>query len=123
MKAPAIATFAAAAVLLGSSTAQAGDEFERAFKSELGRIAAHEAVYAGRHFLASALLGYGAPYGAAYPRHGHGHHRHHRRHWRHHPRGYPPAYGYGPVVRHHHHHEHHHEHHHYEGCGHGHVDD
>jgi hypothetical protein len=44
-------------LLLGASPASAGDEFEDGFKDELGRIAAHEAVGAGRQILATILLG------------------------------------------------------------------
>ena len=46
-------------LLLGASPANAGDEFERAFRYEfggtLGRIAAHEAVGVGRGVLAEVL--------------------------------------------------------------------
>ncbi len=40
--------------------AQAGDDFERGFKRELGAIAAHEAVGIGRHILGGVIAG---PYG------------------------------------------------------------
>jgi hypothetical protein len=47
----------AIATWLFASPARAGDEFERGFKDELGRIAAHEAVGAGKLVLAHVLLG------------------------------------------------------------------
>ena len=82
----------------------AKNEFETAFKYELGRIAAHEAVFAGRYILGVIVSGdphhvHGAhacnghvpypPYGYGpypyygydghghYKHHGHGHHKHH----------------------------------------------
>ena len=93
-----VAALAAAALIVGIATpAQARDEFEYAFRVELGRIAAHEAVYAGKHILGAVLHGGHYPrasYGYqshGYPRHhhyyddcdrhGYGHHyRHHGRH-------------------------------------------
>jgi hypothetical protein len=88
-------------LLLTSIPAQAGDEFEDGFKDELGRIAAHEAVYVGRGLLARILLGppaYGPPayaypypvpvYRYAYPP--------------------PPYWDYYPRYYHRHHHYHHH---------------
>lgn len=74
--------------------AHAGDEFERAFKYELGRIAAHEAVYVlgaivqpgpARVYARPAAV-YVAPAPVQYhyhyyaPGHRHDHHRHHGRH-------------------------------------------
>jgi hypothetical protein len=52
----------------------AGDDFERGFKNELGRIAAHEAVGVGQQILGALLLPrYGQPYGhAGYHRYGYG---------------------------------------------------
>lgn len=96
--------FAAAALLLVPSSAIAKNEFETAFKHELGRIAAHEAVFAGRYILGVIVSGdphhvHGAhgcnghvpyaPYGydsylsyghGHYKHHGHGHQKHHGRH-------------------------------------------
>lgn len=46
-----------ALVLMGTSPAEAKNEFEDGFKDELGRIAAHEAVGAGRQILAGILVG------------------------------------------------------------------
>ena len=59
----------AAAWLLAPASAEAKNEFEDAFKYELGRIAAHEAAGAGRSLLGSILFGH----------HGHGHHGGQRR--------------------------------------------
>jgi hypothetical protein len=86
---------AAGLVLATASGAQAKDEFEDGFKIELGRIAAHEAVHAGKHILGGVFHdhgdhgGYQGGYG--YPAYGHGyghggnHYRHHRgHHWKHH---------------------------------------
>lgn len=102
---PALALLLAGAF---ARPAEAGDEFERAFKHELGRIAAHEAAYVGRHVLGTLVAGahpYAPAQARAYPvyvavpqarRHyghergrghyrerrnwerGHRHHRHHR---------------------------------------------
>jgi hypothetical protein len=44
-------------LLLATSPAQAKDEFEDGFKDELGRIAAHEAVHAGKHVVAAVVYG------------------------------------------------------------------
>lgn len=88
--------------------ARAGDDFERGFKRELGRITAREAVRVGRDVVGGVILG-------------HGHHRgghyygrtpyYPRRHYRRHHGYYRPyrrhrAYGYGPrrVVHEHYHH-------------------
>lgn len=102
-------TLAFVPLLLASSAARAGDEFEDGFKDELGRIAAHEAVYVGRGLLARILLGpppvyaapvyappppaysypypvpvyryaYPPPYWVPYGRHYHSHHHHHHHH-------------------------------------------
>jgi hypothetical protein len=95
--------------LLVSGAARAGDEFEDGFKDELGRIAAHEAVYVGRGLLARILLGpppvYAAPapvyvppppvYAYPYPVYRY---------------AYPPPY-WVPYGRHYHSHHHHHHHH------------
>ncbi len=51
---PALALLLAGAF---ARPAEAGDEFEDAFKYELGRIAAHEAVYVGRHVLGTLVAG------------------------------------------------------------------
>ncbi len=93
--------------LLLASPAQAKDEFERAFKHELGRIAAHEAVHAGRHVLAGTPLGlhYGFPRQVHY-RHGrfqgtshhYGHDRVRVSHWRF-------RHGYDRHYRRHRHHD------------------
>lgn len=87
--------------LLMAAPAQASDEFERAFKYELGRIAAHEVVHVGQHVAGAVVVGGYVQYGPGYayssgqryydgPPHGHayGHrkhkldrrHRHHQRH-------------------------------------------
>ena len=80
-----VVALAAAALIAGvAAPAQAKDEFEDAFKYELGRIAAHEAVYAGKHIVGTLL---------------HVGHRHHGGH------GYQGcSYGYGYHYRHHGHH-------------------
>lgn len=44
-------------LLLATSPAQAKNEFEDGFKDELGRIAAHEAVRAGKHVVAAVVYG------------------------------------------------------------------
>lgn len=55
---PWLGAIAAAALSFAApGDARAGDEFEDGFKDELGRIAAHEAVGAGRQILATILLG------------------------------------------------------------------
>ncbi len=51
---PALALLLAGAF---ARPAEAGDEFEDAFKYELGRIAAHEAVYVGRDVLGTLVAG------------------------------------------------------------------
>jgi hypothetical protein len=87
----------AALLVLAAGPAQAGgDHFERGFKDEAGRIAAHAAYGVGAAVLAGIVYGPGA-YG----------------------RGYGPAYGYAypapvQVVEHHHyyHRKHHHHGHH-----------
>jgi hypothetical protein len=108
-------------LLLSPAPAIAKDEFERAFKYELGRIAAHEAVGVGRAILGSVIYGppvraqvryprydYGYPYPAyEYHEYHHyyhdgppygrarGHYKHYRRHKhhrRHHRRGYCDHY-------------------------------
>ncbi len=56
-----LAVAAAAGLLLLASPARAGDEFEDAFKSELGRIAARGAVDAGRQVLRVMIFGAGEP--------------------------------------------------------------
>ncbi len=91
------------ALLVLATPAQAGDAFENGFKDELGRIAAREAVHAGKHILVS-VLDPGAhhrheSHGRVHPRHEHhGHHRH--------PRHGPPGH-----VKHHKHKKHkHHKH-------------
>jgi hypothetical protein len=109
----------AALLWMPPATARANDEFERAFKFELGRIAAHEAVHAGKHVLGEILFGHPGYYGPApVPAYG----------------PYPayvayPAPYYGPPVyygqpykhrgHHRHHHVHHHYHHDHDDCDHG----
>jgi hypothetical protein len=56
----ALALAACAALVLAAAPARAGDEFDRAFKYELGRIAAHSAVHAGAHIV-GAVVGYPHP--------------------------------------------------------------
>lgn len=56
-----------ALVLMGSSPAAAKNEFENGFKDELGRVAAHEAVGAGRQILAGVLFGGGPRVAAPAP--------------------------------------------------------
>jgi hypothetical protein len=112
------ALLAFALVLLAGSGAQAKDEFEDAFKYELGRIAAHEAVYAGKRLLGTVLLGYpvapvpvyvpppayGYGYGRYYGHRGHrppGHYKHYKRgkhykHSGHHP--YPGGHSSSHVY-------------------------
>jgi hypothetical protein len=116
---PFLAAVSAAGMFLGAAPeARAGDEFEDAFKDELGRIAAYEAVGVGRGVLSHILLGgppvyyTDGPYYPYYPYylyypthrphyyyydyHGHHyrghrgwHHGHHRPHWRgHHGHGW-----------------------------------
>ncbi|UCE85969.1 MAG: hypothetical protein JSU66_16860 [Deltaproteobacteria bacterium] len=117
---------AAALVLLVGAGAQAKDEFEHAFKYELGRIAAHEAVYAGKTLLGAVLLGYppgAVPVYAPYPAYGYGHgHRGHHPpgHYKHHKHGKHRGASHVYIVE--------RESHHYysDGCGHrdrGHVHD
>lgn len=96
-----------AAALFSAPTARAGDEFEDAFKFELGRIAAHEAVSVGRAVLVG---GFPYPYGH-YPYYGayygtpyyypyfYGHYGHHRHHY--------GGHGYGHFKHHRGHHGHH----------------
>jgi hypothetical protein len=88
--------------LLGASSAQAGDDFERGFKNELGRIAAHEAVSLGTSLLGGLFYPVSGPH-RTYSDYGYrvyrNHERHkHRRHFRHHPKRH----------RHHVHHQGHH---------------
>jgi hypothetical protein len=45
-------------VFLGAPQARAGDDFERGFKNELGRIAAREVVHVGRHVVADVVWGH-----------------------------------------------------------------
>ena len=76
--------------------AEAGDEFEDAFKYELGRIAAHEAAYVGRHVLGTLVAGahpYGPGPARAYPVYvavpeARPHHHHGRRHGHYRGRGH-----------------------------------
>ncbi len=101
-----VAALAAAALIVGvAMPAQAKDEFEYAFKVELGRIAAHEVVYAGKHILGTVLHGghrhhQGCGHGYGYPGHyvnyghrGYGQHygHHYRRHGHH--RGWRSRHG------------------------------
>ena len=100
----------ALALLLAGSfarPAQAGDEFEDAFKYELGRIAAHEAVFAGRHLLGTLVAG-ANPYAGApterYPVYVavpqiHQHYHHGRGHGHYRDRGHP-GHGYHRHDRH-----------------------
>jgi hypothetical protein len=103
----------AAALLVAAAPASAKDEFEDGFKDELGRIAAHEAVGAGRAMLGYILLGHPGHYG------NNGHHDPYP-----YGRGYHERVVYYPVEVHHYHHhyyrkhKHHHHHHHY-GYHHG----
>jgi hypothetical protein len=111
-----LVALALAPLLLAPTPAQAGDEFEGGFNDEMGRIAAHEAVYIGRGLLARILLGpppgypppaYAYPYPVpayryAYPP---------PPYWSHGP--YPGYYYPGYHYRHHHHH---HGHHHHDDC-------
>ncbi len=118
--------------------AHAGDEFERAFKIEMGRIAAHEAAHVGRHVLGGVFHhshgGGGYYYGSSHRRYPPSYcgdcgyeygywerdrHRHHDRD-RHYYRGdhrrhdrYHPGRGRGHDK-----HRKHHHHAHYRGCGH-----
>ena len=99
------AALSAGVLVLFASGAQANG-FEDAFEHELGRIAAHEAVYAGKHILGAVLLGYPGQHGRHYSgygqrRHysGHGHRRHHGNgHYGHHYS--PHACGYGGHAGH-----------------------
>jgi hypothetical protein len=61
-----VVSVAVGLLLLSAPAAQAKDEFEDAFKYELGRIAAHEAVRGGRIILAEILLGGYPPYPYSY---------------------------------------------------------
>ena len=95
-----VVALAAAALVAGvAAPAQAKDEFEDAFKYELGRIAAHQTVYAGTHILGTVLggghrhhrgCGHGYAYGDPghhqdYGHYGHGYYRrHYRNHYRNH---------------------------------------
>ena len=98
-----VVALAAAVMIVGVATpAQAKDEFEYAFKVELGRIAAHEVVYAGKHILGAAL------HGGHYPQGGYGHRSYgypgHHRYYDHNHHGYGHDYGYrdhGHVYRRH----------------------
>lgn len=101
-------------LLLTASPAQAGDEFERGFKDEIGRIAAHEAFGLGRHIVADVFLGgghghyYQRPvHYQTYYRHSYYRDRHDRGHRRH--RGHFRGNG---------HRRHYDRHHHGHGCGH-----
>ncbi len=72
-----------AALLVGTSTAHAGDEFKDAFEHQLGRIAAFQVAHLGRAVLFGAT--HDAPYWRAryhhrYPARYHRHDRHIRRH-------------------------------------------
>lgn len=101
-----------AAGLLAAPAAQAGDDFERGFKNELGRIAAHEAVTVGFGVLGEVFAPVFGGHGTYASR---GHHR--RRHY---------SYGGGhrgrPYVRHfrRHHRQHHRYGHHDQHGRHGH---
>lgn len=118
-------------LLLGSGvlfaapqSARAGDDFERGFKRELGRITAREAVRVGRDVVGGVILGRGHHGGGYYGRAPYYPRRHYRRH-----RGYDRpyrsyrSYGYRPrrVVHEHYYHGEPcdgpevHEHHHYGG--------
>ncbi len=94
----ALALVVFGASFLASAEARAGDEFERGFKIELGRIAAHEAVHGGRYILSSILLGHPS------------HHRHYE-----HYRGHSYYGGHHYYAPHATYRE---SHHHHEGCGH-----
>ena len=82
----ALALIAGMGIALVAAPAEAKDEFEDGFKSELGRIAAHKAVYAGRYILGAVI--YGDPYAHADHREYERHHRydddHHHDRYRHH---------------------------------------
>lgn len=112
----AAAGVVAGLLLLAPSAATAKDEFEDAFKYELGRIAAHEAVGLGRAVLGAIIYGppvrapvtytypypygYGHPYPSVYEYH---EHHHYYRHGPPHGR----AWGHHKPHRHHRHHRHH----------------
>ena len=116
-----VVALAAAALTVGvAAPAVAKDEFEDAFKHELGRIAAHGAVSAGRHILGAVIHGghpnhrghqgrsYGYPghysYYYDYDHHGHGYyyeyrdyghhygHSGHYKRWSHGQRGHQYRY-------------------------------
>lgn len=53
-----VAGLLALGVFLGAPQARAGDDFERGFKNELGRIAAREVVHVGRHVVADVVWGH-----------------------------------------------------------------
>lgn len=97
--------FLGGGALLGASPARAGGEFERGFKNELGRIAAHEAVTLGTQILGEFVYPIRVihrPYRYA-GRHGHRHHRHHLHHRRHrhfYRGGDPYVSSHGYVRRH-----------------------
>jgi hypothetical protein len=80
---------AIAAVCLLAWPAHAKDEFEDAFKYELGRIAAHEAVHVGKQILGVVIFGSPGHGHYTYPDYGYGHpdrhrHKHHRKHYKRH---------------------------------------
>jgi hypothetical protein len=93
---------AAAAVCLLAWPAHAKNEFEDAFKYELGRIAAHEAVHVGKQILGVVI--FGSPPHSHYPypddvyrhhdKYRHKHHRkHYKRHYKHQHHGAPYPHG------------------------------
>jgi len=55
----AVAGLVMVGVFLGAQRARAGDDFERGFKNELGRIAAREVVHVGRHLVSDVVWGHG----------------------------------------------------------------
>lgn len=96
-----IAGLLALGIFLGAPRARAGDDFERGFKNELGRIAAREVVHVGRHLVSDVVWGYGQyRYRPRYPARPVGWHYGSRR------RAYPRGHFQRPrVVREYHYYE------------------
>ncbi len=91
------------ALLVGTSTAHAGDEFKHAFEHQLGRIAAIQVAHLGQAALFGAT--YHAPYWSAryhhrHPARYHRHDRHFRRHGHFRPHRHARTHRHDRAYRH-----------------------